>query len=68
MWIRNESTRRWLYTIAIAVVPLLTIYGVIQAEHGALWLGIVGAVLSVGAPLLARANTSETSARHADPE
>ena len=37
--------RRWLYGIAAAAAPLVTIYGLVTDEQAVLWLNLVGAVL-----------------------
>lgn len=55
--IADPKTRRWLYGIAVAVVPLLTVYGIVAESDVALWIGLAGAVLGTGAPALAAANT-----------
>lgn len=54
----NEKTRAWIYRIAIAAVPLLVAYGLIQDSDAAMWLGVIGAVLGTGTNVLAAANTS----------
>jgi len=51
----TESTRAYFYRVAVAAIPVLTVYGVATEEVGAVWLGLIGAVLSTG---LAVANTS----------
>jgi hypothetical protein len=53
-----EATRAWIYRICVAVVPLLTGYGVIEDSRAALWLGVAGAFLGFGSSLLAASNTS----------
>ena len=55
--IADPRTRRHLYTIAAAIVPLLVAYGVLTDSTASLWLGLAGAVLGTGAPILAAANT-----------
>lgn len=55
--IAQPKTRRWIYGIAIAAVPLLVAYGVIAESDAALWIGLAGAVLGTGVPALAAANT-----------
>ena len=56
-WIKNPATRRYLYGIATAVVPLLVGLGVVGADDGILWLAVVGAILGMGATSLAAVNT-----------
>lgn len=53
-----EKTRAWIYRISMALVPVLTGYGVISEGKAALWLGLIGAVLGTGASLMATAHTS----------
>ena len=55
--IAQPKTRRWIYGIAIAAVPLLVAYGVIAESDTALWIGLAGAVLGTCVPALAAANT-----------
>lgn len=55
--IAQPKTRRYLYGIATAIVPILVVYGVIAEADVALWIGLAGAVLGTGAPALAAANT-----------
>ena len=52
----TPAQRRWVYTIALAVLPLLIAYGVLAEEQAPLWAALVGAVL---VPDLARRNVSE---------
>lgn len=54
----NERTRAWIYRIAIAAVPLLVMYGLVEDSQAALWLGVIGAILGTGTNVLASANTS----------
>ena len=51
----NEPRRAYLYRVSLAVIPLLSIYGIVADNTLTLWAGIVAAVLNVG---LATANTS----------
>lgn len=55
--IAQPKTRRWLYGIAVAAVPILTLYGIIAESEIALWIGLAGAVLGTGVPAIAAANT-----------
>jgi len=54
----TPAVRKWLYGIAVVVMPLLITYGVLSAEQAPLWLAIVGAVLVPG---LAFANTDTST-------
>ena len=51
----NESQRAYVYRIVLALVPLAVIYGVVQEQDVAVWVGLAAAVLGTG---LATANTS----------
>ncbi|MFW0112099.1 phage holin [Rothia sp. CCM 9416] len=50
----NPQARKWVYGVALAVVPLLTAYGLVSEELAPLWVSLVSAVLVPG---LALANT-----------
>lgn len=43
--ILTARVRRWLYGIAAAAAPLVTVYGVVTEDQAALWLNLVGAAL-----------------------
>lgn len=43
--ILTAPVRRWLYGIAAAAAPLVTIYGLVTDEQAVLWLNLVGALL-----------------------
>jgi hypothetical protein len=49
----SAETRRWIYAIALAVVPLLVAYGVLEESAAPLWIALIGAVV---APALALNN------------
>jgi hypothetical protein len=59
----SEKTRAYIYRIAVAAVPLLVGYGVVEDSQAALWLGLAGAALGFGTNVLASANTSTKSDR-----
>lgn len=61
--IADPATRRWLYGIATAVIPLLVVYGVIAESDVALYVGLAGALLGTGVPALAAANTDPKPTR-----
>ena len=54
----KESTRAYLYRVALAGIPLLTIYGIVDDKTAAVVAGLVAAVFSTG---LAAKNTSTGS-------
>lgn len=53
--LRKESVRAYIYRVSLAVIPLLTAYGLLADETAALIVGLAGAVFNAG---LATANTS----------
>lgn len=46
----TRETRKWIYGVCLAVVPLLVLYGVIDERSAPLWVALIGAVV---APTLA---------------
>lgn len=48
----TPQVRQWLYGIVTALVPLLTLYGVIEAEAAPLWLAVAASVLSTSTALI----------------
>ena len=44
----TPAVRKWIYGIALAVLPLLIAYGVLSAEQAPLWIALVGAILVPG--------------------
>lgn len=59
--VRDPEVRAWLYTVATALLPILVALGLVTAEHGGLWLALVGAILGTPALALARLNTPSSS-------
>lgn len=51
----KESNRAYIYRVSLAVIPLLTAYGIVSDTLAAQIVGLVGAVFNAG---LAAANTS----------
>lgn len=49
-WLTPE-VRRWLYGIATALVPILVVYGVIEASTAPMWVALVASVLGTGTAL-----------------
>ena len=47
----TPTRRRWFYGIALAVVPILIAYGIIDAAEAPLWIALVAAVLVPGLAL-----------------
>jgi hypothetical protein len=62
----TPEIRKHIYSIAMAVVPLLVTLGVITDDVAAHVLNIIAAVLAVGATALARANVAPSLPEVAD--
>ncbi|PPG39484.1 hypothetical protein [Pseudoclavibacter sp. RFBA6] len=56
-FIPSPTTRRWLYAVAVAVVPLLVTLGAVTPDVAGHVLTIAGAVFGLAVPALAVANT-----------
>ena len=52
----KPQTRKYIYTIVIAIVPLLVTLGYLTDPLGQQILNVVGAILSVGAAAIAHKN------------
>ena len=57
----TEARRAWLYRVALAVMAILTIYGIVDSETAPAWLAVVFAVLGLGTSGLATVNTSTST-------
>lgn len=55
----TPAVRKWVYGVALALLPLLIAYGVLSAEDAPLWAALIGAVL---VPALAVTHTDTTTA------
>lgn len=64
-WLTGREGRKWLYSLAVAMVPLLVLYGAISQEYAPLWLGVIAAFLGVASPIMA---LSHLTPREAGPE
>lgn len=58
--IQNPETRRWIYGIVAALVPLLVTLGTLTDDVARQLLNILAAVLTVGSSTLAIANVPQT--------
>lgn len=47
----TPQVRRWTYGIITAAVPLLVVYGVLEAETAPLWAALAASVLGTGTAL-----------------
>ena len=52
----SADTRKWIYDVCMAVIPLLVILGFLNNEVAGQVMLIAAAVLGTGSNLLARAN------------
>lgn len=55
----NAKTRKYIYGVSVALVPLLIGLGVFNAEQGGQILNVLAAILAVGNSALALGNVSE---------
>lgn len=51
----SREGRKWLYGIALTVVPLLVAYGIVEEDAAPLWVALIGSLL---APTLALTHLS----------
>lgn len=51
----SPKFRQWLYGVVLVAVPILIAYGVVSAEHAALWAALAAAVLGQGTAFTALA-------------
>jgi len=58
--IQNPETRKWIYGIVAALVPLLVTLGTLTDDVARQLLNILAAVLTVGSSSLAIANVPQT--------
>lgn len=65
--ITDPEVRRYLYGIATAAVPLLVGLGLFTAEHGGMWLAVVGSILAPAGLGLAAVNTPGRDLEDEDP-
>ena len=54
----TEARRAYIYRVALAVMAILTVYGVVDSDTAPIWLAVVFAVLGLGTTGLATVNTS----------
>jgi len=45
-WLSKANHRRWLYGVALTVVPLLVAYGVVEESAAPLWVALIGSLLA----------------------
>ncbi len=54
----NEQTRAYVYRMALAVLGVLSLYGLIGPDEIPVWTGVIVAALGIGASGLASVNTT----------
>lgn len=54
----TETRRAYIYRVALAVMALLTVYGIVDADTAPVWLAVVFAALGLGTSGLATVNTT----------
>lgn len=55
--IHSPQTRKYIYGVVAAAIPLLVIFGVIAEDQVQLWLALAAAALGFGSSVLAAPNT-----------
>ena len=55
-WLFSRAGRKWLYSVAVAAIPVIVLYGVIDPKDAPAWLALVAALLGVAAPAMALRN------------
>lgn len=61
MIITKPETRRYLYGVVAAAIPILVLFGLIGPDDIALWLYLAAAVLGLATPIVALPNTNQAS-------
>lgn len=59
-WFTSRDGRKWVYTVSVALIPLLVFYGVISKDAAPLWIALVGAIV---APVMALTHLSPPDGR-----
>ena len=54
----NEKTRAYIYRMALAVLGVLSLYGLIGPDDIPVWTGVIVAALGIGTSGLASVNTT----------
>ncbi|MCQ1951632.1 hypothetical protein NNX28_17070 [Arthrobacter sp. zg-Y859] len=62
MFIKDPNTRKWIYGIVAAAIPVLVILGFVGGEDTQVWLNLAAAVLGLGTAGLAAPNTAPVRA------
>ncbi len=60
----NREVRKWIYGIALTVIPLLVAYGIVDESTAALWAALVGAVVAPGLALFNLTPTDDVTYNH----
>ena len=55
----TPAVRKWIYGVALALLPLLIGFGIVKAEDAPLWAALIGAIL---VPALAVTHTDTATA------
>lgn len=55
--LKKPEVRKYLYTIGVAVMGLLAVYGVVNQEQLELWVVLIGALVGMGLNGMAAKNT-----------
>jgi hypothetical protein len=64
----DQRTRAYVYRVALALLAVLSLYGLIGPEEIPVWTGVLVAVLGIGSSGIATANTPRKLPPAAPPE
>jgi len=57
----TEATRGYVYRVSLALLAVLSLYGLIGPDEIPVWTGVIVAVLGIGTSALATKNTSTST-------
>lgn len=46
------DVRKWIYGVALAGIPLLVVFGIIEQAQAPLWIAFIGAIVAPGLALV----------------
>jgi hypothetical protein len=64
----DQRTRAYIYRVALALLAVLSLYGLVGPEEITMWTGVLVAVLGIGSSGIATANTTRKLPPPAPPE
>lgn len=57
-FVMSREGRKWLYGLAVTILPLFVLYGAISPDAVPFWLAVAAAVLGVASPAMALGHLS----------